>query len=194
MVGMVVVWIVPRPGSRCLSSVARSGECQRWSDVEVWYPNNYVSAQSVVAINVCCLWWISQIWQLLVASLPPMGHLPLGSGCCSDPHDITTRGVVRVRMPPLETAWSLSQILWWYLSGYLHIWRPLVQVRLNKKNQESTFTRLAWKEPLLTRVVQNICKTKLLCGINTCHCIKRAYPYSESISFSAKYIMKAFLL
>ena len=34
--------------------------------------------------------------------------------------------------PPLETAWPLSQILWWYLSGYLHIWRPLVQVRLTQ--------------------------------------------------------------
>ena len=82
-VGMVVRWIVPRPGSRCLTSLARSGECQRWSNVEVWWPNNWVSAQSVVAINVCCLWWLSQIWGFLVASLPPTGHLPLGSGHCS---------------------------------------------------------------------------------------------------------------
>ena len=82
-VGMVVHWIIPRPGSRCLTSLARSGESQRWSNVEVWWPNNWVSAQSVVAINVCCLWWLSQIWGLLVASLPPTGHLPPGSGRCS---------------------------------------------------------------------------------------------------------------
>ena len=78
MVGMVLKWIVPRPRSRCLTSLARSGECQRWSNVEVWWPNNWVSAQSVVAINVCCLWWLSQIWGLLMASLPPRGIFSQG--------------------------------------------------------------------------------------------------------------------
>ena len=38
-VGMAVVWIDPRPGSGLLSSVARSGECQHGSDVEVWWPD-----------------------------------------------------------------------------------------------------------------------------------------------------------
>ena len=129
-VGMVVMWIDPRPWSGCLSSVARSGECQHWSDIEVWWPNTWVSAQSVVAINVCCPWWLSQIWRLLVASPHPTGHLPLGWGHCSRLCDVTTRGDLRVWMPPLETAWPLSQILRQYLSGYLYIWRLLVQVRL----------------------------------------------------------------
>ena len=56
----------------------------------------------------------------------------------------------------LETVWPLAQILWWYLSSYLHIWHLLVQVRPNINIQESTYTRLALNEPLLTRVVQNI--------------------------------------
>ena len=147
-VGMVVRWIVPSPGSRCLTSLARSGECQCWSNVEVWWPNNWVSAQSVVAINVCCLWWLSQIWGLLVASLPPTGHLPPGSGRYSHLRDVTTRGVVRVWMPHLETAWPQSQILWWYLAGHLHIWRPLVQVRLTQTPKNVPLTRLAWKDSL----------------------------------------------
>ena len=89
MVGMVVVWYVPRPGSRCLTSLARSGECQSWSNVEVWWPNIWVSAQSVVAINVCCPWRLSQIWRLLVASLPPTGHLSPGSCRYSRPCEVT---------------------------------------------------------------------------------------------------------
>ena len=99
-VGMVVMWIDPRPWSGCLSSVARSGECQHWSDIEVWWPNTWVSAQSVVAINVCCPWWLSQIWGLLVASPHPTGHLPLGSGRCSRLRDVITCGDLRVWMPP----------------------------------------------------------------------------------------------
>ena len=39
MVGMVFVWIDPHPGSGHLPSVARSGECQRWPEVEVWWPD-----------------------------------------------------------------------------------------------------------------------------------------------------------
>ena len=38
-VGVVVVWIDPCPGSGYLSSMARFGECQGWSDVEVWWPD-----------------------------------------------------------------------------------------------------------------------------------------------------------
>ena len=137
-VGMVVKWIVPRPRSRCLTSLARSGECQRWSNVEVWWPNNWVSAQSVVAINVCCLWWLSQIWGLLVASLPPTGHLPPRVGPLFPPCDVTTRGVVRVWMPHLDTAWPQSQILGWYLAGYLHIWRPISPSQANINIPECT--------------------------------------------------------
>ena len=58
-VGMVVRWIVPRPGSRCLASLARSGECQHWSNVEV----------------------CGQIIEYLHRAL--LGHLPPGSGHCS---------------------------------------------------------------------------------------------------------------
>ena len=89
-VGMEVVWIDPRPGSGFLSSVARSRECQWWSDVEVWWPDNWESEQSVVAINVCCPWWLSQIWGFLVASPHPTELLPLRSGRCSRLGDVTT--------------------------------------------------------------------------------------------------------
>ena len=77
-VGMVVVWIDLHPGSGYLSSVARSGECQRWSNVEWWWPDNWESEQSVVAINVCCPWWRSQIWGFLVAPPTPRGIYPWG--------------------------------------------------------------------------------------------------------------------
>ena len=77
-VGMVVVWIDPHPGSGYLSSVARSRECQRWSNVEGWWPDNWESELSVVAINVYCPRWLSQIWGFLVASPTLRGTSPLG--------------------------------------------------------------------------------------------------------------------
>ena len=137
-VGMVVKWIVPRPRSRCLTSLARSGECQRWSNVEVWWPNNWVSAQSVVAINVCCLWWLSQIWGFLVASLPPTGHLPLGLGRCS--RLVTSQHVdlCVYECPTWIQRGLKSQTLGWYLSGYLHIWRPISSSQANINIPECT--------------------------------------------------------
>ena len=147
---MVVVWINPHPGSDYLSSVARFGECQRWSDVEGWWPDNWESEQSVVAINVCCPRWLSQILGFLVASLHPTRHLPLRSGRCSCLRGVTACGEQLVWMPTrLETVWPLAQIfmvvpLW--LSSHL---APIssVPVRLNANIQESTYTRLAWNDP-----------------------------------------------
>ena len=148
MVDMVVKWINPRPGSRYLSLIARSRECQHWSDVEVKWPDNWESEQSVVAINVCCPRWLSQIWGFLAAFPHPTRHLPPWSGPCSRLHDVRACGTACMNAP---FAWKQCclwlRYLWWYLSGYLHIWRPLVAVRLNINTQESTYTRLAWNEP-----------------------------------------------
>ena len=153
-VGMVVRWIVPRPGSRCLTSLARSGECQRCSNVEVWRPNNRVSAKRVVAINVCCLWWLSQIWGLLIVSLPPMGHLPPWSGHCS--RLVTSQHAVlcvyecptwKQRGLSLRFYGGTSQAI--YTSG-----APLVKVRLTQTPQNVPLTRLAWKDSLGLRLYE----------------------------------------
>ena len=133
-----VRWIIPCPGSRCLTSLARSGECQRWSDVEVWWPNNWVSAQSVVAINVCCLWWLSQIWGFLVASLPPTGHLPPRSSCCSRLVMSQHADLCVYECPTWIQRGLKSQTLGWYLSGYLHIWRPISSSQANINIPECT--------------------------------------------------------
>ena len=79
---------------------------------------------------------------------PPHGASSPRVGPLFQPCDVTTCGVVHVWMSHLETAWPQSQILWWYLAGYLHIWRPLVQVRLTQTPNNVPLTRLAWKDSL----------------------------------------------
>ena len=56
-----------------------------------------------------------------------MWHLPPGSGRYSRLRDFRARG-------SLETVWPLAQIFYGgtSLHGYLHIWYPLVAVRLTQ--------------------------------------------------------------
>ena len=159
---MVVVWNDPCPGSGYLSSVARSGECQRWSNVEGWWPDNWESELSVVAINVYCPRWLSQIWGFLVASPTPRGTSPLGRAAV--PAFVTSQHAEKCvyKCPP---AWKQCGLWPRYIlyggtslafstSGAHQSQSDLCNINI----QESTYIRLAWNEPLLTRVVWNIRK------------------------------------
>ena len=177
MVGMVVMWIDPRPGSGCLSSVPRSGECQRWSDIEVWWPNNWVSAQSNVAINICCPWWLSQIWGLLVVSPHPTGASPPGVGPLFLPswrHSTQFSACMNVLWNSVACVPDFM-VVPIRLSTHLATISPS-QTYTN--TQECAYTRLAWKDPLLTRVEWNLCKS-FFCTMNTCRCIKKSISIQQ---------------
>ena len=56
---------------------------------------------------------------------PPTGHLPLGSGRCSRLVTSQHADLCVYECPTWIQRGLKSQTLGWYLSGYLHIWRPI---------------------------------------------------------------------
>ena len=119
------------PKVQALVLLGKTGECHKLIRlVKDWWPNNWESAQSVVAINVCCPQWLSysRSGDFLWHSSPPRVWPPLGRStvpACAESHP---RGVAW--MPHMETALPWSRVLE-RRHGYLPIWGSFVHVRPN---------------------------------------------------------------
>ena len=148
MVVVVVVWYVPRPRVQALVLLGKTGECHKLIRlVKDWWPNNWESAQSVVAINICCPLWLGQIWGLLVASLPPRGISPC-VGPCSCLRDVThTRSCACMNAPlgnSLVLVLRYREAPYW-LSPHLE---PIISRQALRKHSGCNvpLTRHIWKD------------------------------------------------
>ena len=131
---MVVKWIDPRPGSGYLSLYSKiqrmSALIRHWrNDGQIIENLNSTLLQSTSA----ALGGSARSGDYLQCLPTLRGIFPLGRAAV--PAFVTSEHAVEcVWMPhlPGNSVASSPDILWWYLSGYLHIWRPLVPVRLTQ--------------------------------------------------------------
>ena len=132
---MVVKWIDPHPGSGYLSLYSKiqrvSALIRRWRNGGQIIENlNSTLLQSMSA----ALRGSARSGDFLPLLPTPRSIFPLGRATV--PAFVMSEHAVEhlVWMPhlPGNSVASSPDILWWYLSGYLHIWRPLVPVRLTQ--------------------------------------------------------------
>ena len=186
---MVVKWIDPRPGSGYLSLYSKiqrmSALIRRWRNGGQIIENlNSMLLQSTSAALVGS----ARSWDFLLP-LPTQRSI-FHLGWASVPAFVTLEHSVEcVWMPhwPGNSVASSPDMLWWYLSGYLHIWCPLVTFRLTQIPKNPLILGLLEMNPILLGLSEIILKWFLLYVMNTCCCIKRAYRYKRVIG---KYVCK----
>ena len=132
---MVVKWMDPRPGSGYLSLYSKiqrvSVLIRNWRNGGQIIENlNSMLLQSTSA----ALGGSARSGDFLPLFPTPRSIFPLGRATVLA-FMTSEHAVERVWMPqvphlPGNSVASGPDILWWYLSGYLHIWRPLVAFRL----------------------------------------------------------------